>query len=199
MDLEMVFPWHEATLERGVDILLITSYNGNLKTIPFTRSTFFSRASILRIDVFDCKNAGANPLGTTWWFAVSLRLHPCQYPAPLRTCYSIFSNNYMTNLPGKRKAFVAPSHFPLYRWIPVHVKLLNMLKILALMLGSVSIMQPLTLHVDWMSHVVPWYETTLPRAFQFPGSQAVIEGSETNGVILHIVKVVLRHVGNNGI
>ena len=96
------------------------------------------------------------------------------YLVPLRTCYSVFSNNYMTNLPGKRKAFVAPSHFPFYRCIAVYVKILKTLRILVLMVGSVSITQ-------------------------LPGSQAVIEWSETNGVILHIVKVVLRHIGNDDI
>lgn len=52
----------------------LSTYNDNLKMILCTRSTFsfFSRASILRIDVFDCKggaiysetHAGAYPLGT---------------------------------------------------------------------------------------------------------------------------------------
>lgn len=70
-------PWNDipmarvATLGRGG---WHSTYNDNLKMILCTRSTFtfFSRASILRIDVFDCKggaiysetHAGANPLGT---------------------------------------------------------------------------------------------------------------------------------------
>lgn len=80
-------------------------------------------------------------LKTTWWFAVSLSL---RIPISCATSHlhSVFSNNYMTNLPGKRKAFVAPSHFPLYRCIAVYVKILKMLKILVLMAGSVSITQP---------------------------------------------------------
>lgn len=70
-------PWNDIPMARVATLgkeVWHSTYDDNLKKLLCTRSTFsfFSRPSILRIDVFDCKggaiysetDAGANPLGT---------------------------------------------------------------------------------------------------------------------------------------
>ena len=144
-----------------------------------TRSTFsfFSRASILRIDVFDCKHMQVQillALKTTWWFAVSLSL---RIPISCATSHLLlrFLKQLYDKPAGQKKGLCSTISLPPFWWWGQSL--------------SRSPMHVVSCSLIWSN----------PSAFQLPGSQAVIEWSETNGVILHIVKVVLRHIGNDDI